>query len=325
MIGFGPSGQSKSAAISMDRSYAVLLCDRKRFAKVRPFSFVGQQLSLPHMIDTPVDTMMTYSPGRVDSGQWLRWSACGLTALTMHAAIVLAIASHSDDSDLETGAPVVMMELAPISAAPPAPVSELAPGQQQAEAEQVEQVRQEMPKDQRDAEQVPELPQKPDPVAALQSGATVLKEQTPQTESRDLPETETKEEIRQEAAMATAPPSAVLTDVHPAAPAPGHIEQPTSAALLTWQRSMVMQLERHKRYPSQAQGEQGIAILSFTIDRQGHLLSSHIVRSAGSGALDAAALAMLSRAEPFPAPPLGIADELLSITVPIRYSRSSQH
>jgi periplasmic protein TonB len=256
--------------------------------------------------------------------QWLRWSACGLTALTMHAAIALAIASHSDDTDLQTGASVVMMELAPISAAPPAPLSELAPGPQQAEAEQIDQIKQERPTDQRNAEQIPELPREPDPVVALQSGATVRKEQTPQTESRELPEAEIKEEIHQEAATATAPPSAVLTDVRPAAPAPGEIERPTSAALLTWERSMVMQLERHKRYPSQAQGEQGVAILSFSVDHQGHLLGSHIVRSSGSAILDAAALAMLSRAEPFPAPPPGIADELLSITVPIRYSGSAQ-
>jgi periplasmic protein TonB len=265
-----------------------------------------------------------YPRGSADRGQWLRWSACGLTALTMHAALVLAIASHSDDSDVQTGASVVMMELAPISAAPPAPLSELAPGPQQAEAEQIDQIKQERPKDQRDAEPIPELPKEPDPVVALQSGATVLKEQTPQTESLELPEAETKEEIHQEAAVATAPPSAVLTDVRPAAPAPGQIERPTSAALLTWERSMVMQLERHKRYPPQARGEQGVAIISFTVDHQGHLLNSRIVRSAGSAILDADALAMLNRAEPFPTPPPGIADKLLSITVPIHYSGSAQ-
>jgi len=282
-------------------------------------------MSLPRTIDNQVRSMMARVEPRgfADRGQWLRWSAGGLTALTMHTAIVLAIASHSDDSDLQGGASVVMMELAPISAAPPAPPSELAPGPQQAEAEQVEQIKQERPKEQRDAEQIPELPREPDPAVALQSSATVLKEQTPQTESRELPEAETKE-VQQEATIATAPPSAILTDVHPAAPTPGQIERPTSAALLTWERSMAIQLQRHKRYPSQARGEQGVAILSFTIDHQGHLLSSHIVRSSGSAILDAAALAMLGRAEPFPAPPPGIADELLSITVPIRYSGSTQ-
>jgi periplasmic protein TonB len=269
--------------------------------------------------------MAYVEPHKIASRRQLsRWLACGFIALAMHAAIVLAIASHSDDSVLDSGAPVVMMELAPVSAAPPEPLNELAPGPQQAEAEQIEQVKQAIPKDQRDAEQIRELPREPDPVVALQSGATVVKEQTPRTESQEQPEVETKEEIHQEAATATAPPSAVLTDVRPAAPAPGQIERPTSAAVLTWQRSMVMQLERHKRYPLQARGEQGVAIVSFTIDRQGHLLSSRILRSAGSAILDAAALAMLSSAEPFPAPPLGIADELLAITVPIRYSGSAQ-
>jgi periplasmic protein TonB len=82
---------------------------------------------------------------------------------------------------------------------------------------------------------------------------------------------------------------------------------------------MSMQLERYKRYPSQARGEQGETTLTFTIDRQGHLLSCRVVRSAGSAALDAAALAMLGRAQPFPAPPAGIADDQLTITVPVRY------
>jgi hypothetical protein len=63
-----------------------------------------------------------------------------------------------------------MMELAPISAAPPAPLSELSPGVKQAEAEQVEQLKQEAPKNQQDAERIPELPREPDPVVALQSG-----------------------------------------------------------------------------------------------------------------------------------------------------------
>jgi hypothetical protein len=41
------------------------------------------------------------------SGELLRWSVCGIIVLTLHAAILLAIASHSDDSNLETGASVV--------------------------------------------------------------------------------------------------------------------------------------------------------------------------------------------------------------------------
>ena len=256
---------------------------------------------------------------RTGRSELLRWFACGAIALTIHAVIVLAIVFHSNQSDLETGAPVVMMELAPISAAPPALLSDVSPAPLQTEAEQIEQVRQETPKDQRETEQVPEIPREPDPVVTVQSGPTVLREQRPQSEAQEVPETEAKEEIHQEAAIAAAPPSAVAVDVRPASPDAGLVERPTSTQIVTWQRLMSMQLERYKRYPSQARGEQGETTLTFTIDRQGHLLSSRVVRSAGSAALDAAALAMLGRAQPFPAPPAGIADEQLTITVPVRY------
>lgn len=256
---------------------------------------------------------------RTGRRELLRWFACGAIVLAIHAVIVLAIVFHSDQSDLETGAPVVMMELAPISAAPPALLSDVPPGSLQTEAEQIEQVKQETPKDQRETAQVPEIPREPNPVATLESGATVLREQTPQSEAQEIPETEAKEEIHQEAVIAAAPPSAVAVDVRPASPDSGLVERPTSTQIVTWQRLMSMQLERHKRYPSQAHGEQGETMLTFTIDRQGHLLSSRVVRSAGSAALDAASLATLGRAQPFPVPPAGIADDQLTITVPIRY------
>ena len=256
---------------------------------------------------------------RTGRRELLRWFACGAIVLAIHAVIVLAVVFHSDQSDLETGAPVVMMELAPISAAPPALLSDVPPGSLQTEAEQIEQVKQETPKDQRETVQVPEVPREPDPIVTLESGATVLREQTPQSEAQEIPETEAKEEIHQEAVIAAAPPSAVGVDVRPASPDSGLVERPTSTQIVTWQRLMSMQLERHKRYPSQAYGEQGETMLTFTIDRQGHLLSSRVVRSAGSAALDAASLATLGRAQPFPVPPAGIADDQLTITVPIRY------
>jgi len=150
---------------------------------------------------------MTYVEphGPAGEGELLRWFVCGAIVLMMHAVVVLAIAFHWSNSDLEAGAPVVMMELAPISAAPPAPLSELTVGPQQAEGERIEQVKQETPKEQKEAAQVAELPQEPDPTVVLQSGATVLKEQTPETESPEAPEAETKEELHQEAAIATAP------------------------------------------------------------------------------------------------------------------------
>src|SRR5437016_675146 len=79
--------------------------------------------------------------------------------------------------------------------------------------------------------------------------------------------------------------------------------RPTSAAVPSWQRLLVAQLERHKRYPPQAGGKVGEARLAFSIDRGGRVLASRIVHSSGSDALDREALALLRRAAPLPPPP----------------------
>lgn len=81
-------------------------------------------------------------------------------------------------------------------------------------------------------------------------------------------------------------------------------------------------LERHKRYPPQAHGEQGIASVAFTIDREGRASGIRIVRSSGSAALDDETLATIRRAQPLPVPPNGILDAELSFIVPIRYAAS---
>jgi periplasmic protein TonB len=86
-----------------------------------------------------------------------------------------------------------------------------------------------------------------------------------------------------------------------------------------WERLLVAQLERHKRYPPQARGKIGEARLAFSIDRTGRVLASRIVHSSGSEALDQEALALVRRAAPFPPPPAGLADDRLSFMVPIRY------
>ena len=51
----------------------------------------------------------------------LRWSGCAAVVLAAHGLVALAIAHRPDDVDLEAGAPVVMIELAPMAVAPPTP------------------------------------------------------------------------------------------------------------------------------------------------------------------------------------------------------------
>ena len=82
------------------------------------------------------------------------------------------------------------------------------------------------------------------------------------------------------------------------------------------------QLQRYKRYPAAAQSrnEQGVVLLSFSIDRTGHVLAHSITRSSGFADLDNEVMAMILRAEPLPAFPASMPQPRLDLTVPIRFS-----
>ena len=84
--------------------------------------------------------------------------------------------------------------------------------------------------------------------------------------------------------------------------------------------TLVERLARFQRYPAQARGVEGVVSVAFSIDRQGKLVSSRIVKSSGSALLDAEALDLIKRAVPLPPPPAEIADSQLSFVVPIRFT-----
>jgi periplasmic protein TonB len=101
--------------------------------------------------------------------------------------------------------------------------------------------------------------------------------------------------------------------------------QPTpksSNAIPTWKTQIVALLERNKRYPpvAQSRGEHGVAQVFFSLDRQGRVIDSRVVRSSGAPALDEEALALLHRAQPFPAPPAELSGPQVDLTVPIRFN-----
>lgn len=77
-------------------------------------------------------------------------------------------------------------------------------------------------------------------------------------------------------------------------------------------------LEKMKRYPPGARKrqEEGTAQVQFAIDARGNVLSVRLVRSSGFDDLDTAALDLVRRASPVPAPPAGAPRD---ITAPIRF------
>jgi periplasmic protein TonB len=248
----------------------------------------------------------------------VRWSLCAAVVLAAHGLVVVELAGRADEEQLEGGAPVVTLELAPIAVAPPAPARDLAAGPL-LESESHERVAEETPaappernepeKEKRE-EKVVEQPPAPDPEVAV----------PPEPPPEEGPIEHKPAPVATPAApVPTAPLSAPAPAKLAAAPAVAPLERATNAVVARWERLLVAQLERHKRYPPQARGKIGEARLAFSIDRTGRVLASRIVHSSGSDALDREALALLQRAAPFPPPPAGVPDARLSFVVPIRY------
>jgi TonB family protein len=85
----------------------------------------------------------------------------------------------------------------------------------------------------------------------------------------------------------------------------------------TWTKELIAHLDKHKRYPAERQQKTAEIIVSFVLDRTGHVLSSSIAKGSGDTAFDEAALAMIKRSDPVPQPPPLVADEGLNFTLPV--------
>jgi periplasmic protein TonB len=252
--------------------------------------------------------------------EWLRWSACLALALALHAAVAAALLLYwRTDEDQVAGAPLILIELAPLPVAPAVTPTGAPPGPQQTQT--VAAPPPEQPAVKRDLSSQPERP--------VEKAKTTALPPAPPAEQpvAVLPPPKQAEQPREEkhkqsaAREASAPSSAAHRAKRAAAPAPGASAR-NPDALPNWKSRLVARLERYKRYPAQAQarGEYGVAQLAFSVDRAGGVHHARIVHSSGSTTLDRATLALVARAQPLPPPPPEIRGAQIAIVVPIRYN-----
>ena len=270
---------------------------------------------------------------QIDRGALFRWVACGAAVLCAHPAGAAVVAGWSNPilpADAAGGA--IVLDLAPVETAPETPPEEVAPGPTQSQsdpspasplqisAEKLAQVR--TPDPQPTTEAKPEQRQERDRIEPAPAPDAEVTVPAPQAKP-DL----VRPDRSRPAAPAIAVPStsaprpAAQRDTVAAAPSHG---QPAadSAAVSSWKSRVITLLEHNKRYPAEAAArrEQGVAQLSFSIDRTGRMVARQIVRSSGSAALDREALALAHRAQPFPPPPSALPGENISLIVPIRFN-----
>ncbi|MBV1829279.1 TonB family protein [Komagataeibacter melomenusus] len=120
----------------------------------------------------------------------------------------------------------------------------------------------------------------------------------------------------------TAPPSSEAPPAPTqAAPAPGSSSAHASHDPVTWQGALLAQLEKFKRYPSDAMADhqEGVPTVTFSMDRKGHVLSVTLASSSGHALLDQEAIALPKRAQPLPIPPDSVAGDPITLTVPVEF------
>lgn len=114
-------------------------------------------------------------------------------------------------------------------------------------------------------------------------------------------------------------PPAPETTAPPARPLPPAERE--SAGQTTWQALLLGHLDRHKRYPVDAQRrrQQGVPWVRFVMDREGRVLSAQLERSSGFPSLDVEAVNLPKRAQPLSKPPEDVPGATLELVVPVEF------
>jgi protein TonB len=265
-----------------------------------------------------------------------RWALSGAAVLLAYGALAAAIVDWHDPVEPADLTGAIVIEFAPVVAAPTPQRTDLAPGPEMVmsdaaparpvetdedkadekvepklESKVAEKI-EERPETRPVEEPLPELAPAPDPeVAVLLPAAPAVKQETPRRQEALPP------------APAMTAPQAVPDEIAaiPAAPTPAPFPK-SSPGVVRWMAAISAALERNKRYPPQsaARQQQGTAKVRFGLDRQGRVIESLLVQSSGVAALDEEALALLRRAQPFaPWPRAEYAGDRVELTVPIRF------
>jgi protein TonB len=140
----------------------------------------------------------------------------------------------------------------------------------------------------------------------------------PKEDDSKVAEVQTSASMESVAVEATATPSTEAIPEGPRSVAPAQGTGASAQRLrATWQKELIAHLDRHKRYPTDRSQKSAEIVVSFALDRMGHVLSTRIVKGSGDAAFDEAALAMVRRSDPVPQPPPAVADEGLNFTLPV--------
>lgn len=226
------------------------------------------------------------------------FGSIGTFCLFAVAIGILLWIPHSPVARIAPAAPLaVTFELAPAPSAPPAPPVDVPAGPVQQEQE---------------ASRTAEAKAEPKPVE-------LLLPIVPSPPTVSVPVDQASSDTRP-VERTTAPPA--MPDPGVTAAARVASASAERAALANWQSRLLGHLKAHLRFPRQAERsrQEGVALVSVTVDRQGRVLNARIDRGSGYPVLDGEALATVRRGSPVPPPTADIRGDPVTVTIPIQFA-----
>ncbi|MBF0877200.1 energy transducer TonB [Gluconobacter cerevisiae] len=247
----------------------------------------------------------------------LRWSISFLVVLTSTGSVLCWIMHLSTASEAVSAPPLaaIAIDMAPEPVSTLMPPVDVPPGKQQTQSisdpAAVNPPKMTAPPS--------SSPNPPAPVAKMEKPHKILKKNKSSPPVRQkVPDKVLSAETT------TAPPSSDAPRAQTqATPASGVSSSSPSRDRTTWQGALLGRLEKFKRYPadSMEDHQEGVPIVTFSMDRRRHVLSVTLARSSGRTLLDQEAMALPTRAQPLSIPPdTMVGDPItLTLTVPIEF------
>ena len=267
--------------------------------------------------------------GGVDNTGARRWAMSAIAIAALHAGLIALGMNWAMQPPVSGVAlPAILVDMAPVSSAPQPTPLDLAPGpvMQQADASPPE------PTHQAAIEQqiAPTPPQeKPEVVAPPEQKVQPTPPKLEPTrivadhEPAPVKPKVTRAESKQPNEAVPAPKTTASPRAERQAPAASAVSVGASAAVIaSYNQLVAAHLQRFKQYPpaAKAAGQQGVARLTFSLGRGGQVLASRLGGSSGHPALDTETLAMVRRAQPFPAFPPEMKQGSMSFSIPVAFS-----
>ncbi|MCC0808481.1 energy transducer TonB [Methylobacterium sp. W2] len=258
--------------------------------------------------------------------RFLIWGATASVTLGLHVGLYLFLTRTGTPPEPTPQMPAaVMINLSPIAVSAKSEVDNASETPPTAESQKVETIEAEEP-----PPPAPELiPDAPPPPPDVVSQAVLAPkpleppkkkvEKPPEkpikkpVEKKDKPK-KPEEKPRVASKSGGGPKSDRQTADVTAASAAGSAVSEASRA--SWQNEVRSKIVRAKRFPSDACGQSGVAVISVTFGANGGASGVRLVRSSGNASLDAEAVAVMYRAAPYPSPPGG---KTTVLTVPLNF------